>query len=142
MFDDLYVWSGIWQGMGYSAVIYIAALSGVSPELKEAAICDGATRLQRIRHVDLPSIMPTVVTLLIFACSGIVNIGFDKVFLMQNGLNLAKSEVISTFVYKVGLEKANYSFATAAGLLQSVVSFVILLIANTVAKKASGISLW
>ncbi len=142
LFDDLYVWSGVWQGMGYSAVIYIAALSGVSPELQEAAVCDGATRIQRIWHVDLPSIMPTIITLLIFACGGIINIGFDKVFLMQTPLNTATSEVISTFVYKVGLESANYSFATAAGLFQSVVSFILLLAANRLAKFISGISLW
>lgn len=141
-FRSLYVWSGVWQTAGYSAIIYIAALAGVSPELKEAAICDGATRLQRIWHVDLPAIRPTVVTMLIFACGNMINIGFDKVFLMQNSMNLAKSEVIATFVYKVGLVNADYGFSTAAGLFQSVVSFIMLIAVNQISKKLTETSLW
>lgn len=141
-FRSLYVWSGVWQTAGYSAIIYIAALSGVSPELKEAAICDGASRMQRIWHVDLPAIRPTIVTMLIFACGNIINIGFDKVFLMQNSLNLAKSEVIATFVYKVGLVNADYGFSTAAGLFQSVVSFIMLVTVNQISKKITETSLW
>ncbi|MDY5730069.1 MAG: ABC transporter permease subunit [Eubacteriales bacterium] len=142
MFRSLYVWSGIWQTAGYSAIIYIAALSGVSKELKEAALVDGATRLQRIIHVDLPSIRPTIVTMLIFAVGGIINIGFDKVFLMQNTLNLPVSEVVSTFVYKVGLVNSDYGFSTAAGLFQSVVSFVMLVSVNWIAKRITETSLW
>lgn len=98
-FRHLYVWSGVWQTAGYSAIIYIAALAGVSPELKEAAVMDGASRIQRILHVDIPCIMPTLVIMLIMSCGNIINIGFDKVFLLQNPMNASVSEVISTFVY-------------------------------------------
>ncbi|MEG0909974.1 MAG: ABC transporter permease subunit [Ruthenibacterium sp.] len=142
LFRHLYVWSGVWQTAGYSAIIYIAALAGVSPELKEAALCDGASRIQRIWHVDLPGIRPTVVTMLIFACGSIINIGFDKVYLMQNDMNLGVSEVIATFVYKVGLENADYGFSTAAGLFQSVVSFIMLITVNQISKKVTETSLW
>lgn len=142
LFRHLYVWSGVWQTSGYSAIIYIAALAGVSPELKEAAVCDGATRLQRIWHVDLPCIRPTIVTMLIFACGGMINIGFDKVYLMQNNMNASVSEVIATFVYKVGLQNADYGFSTAAGLFQSLVSFLMLVIVNQVSKKLAETSLW
>lgn len=142
MFRGLFVGSGIWQTMGYSAVLYLAALSGVSPELKEAAICDGATRLQRISHVDIPGIFPTIVTMFIFNCGNIINIGFEKVYLMQNSVNLPKSELISTFVYKIGLSNGNYSFATAAGLFNSGVSFLLLVIVNQISKKLTDTSLF
>ena len=108
----------------------------------KAAIVDGASRLQRIWHVDLPAIRPTVVTMLIFACGNMINIGFDKVFLMQNSMNLAKSEVIATFVYKVGLVNADYGFSTAAGLFQSLVSFIMLVTVNQISKKITETSLW
>jgi multiple sugar transport system permease protein/putative aldouronate transport system permease protein len=142
LFRSLYVWSGLWQTIGYSSIIYIAALAGVSPELKEAAVVDGASRLQRIIHVDLPCIRPTVVIMLIFACGNIVNIGFDKVFLMQNSMNAGVSEVISTFVYKVGLVNSDFGFSTAAGLFQSLVSFLLLVIVNAISKKVTETSLW
>ncbi|WP_130836241.1 ABC transporter permease [Lachnoclostridium sp. Marseille-P6806] len=142
IFRSLYVWSGLWQTIGYSSIIYIAALSGVSMELKEAAVVDGASRLQRIIHVDLPSILPTITIMLIFACGGIVSIGFDKVFLMQNSMNAGVSEVISTFVYKVGLVNSDFGFSTAAGLFQSLVSFALLLLVNWIAKKVTETSLW
>lgn len=142
MFRSLYVWSGVWQTAGYAAIIYIAALAGVCPELKEAATVDGASRMQRIWHVDLPAIRPTIVTMLIFACGGIINIGFDKVYLMQNSMNLAKSEVIATFVYKVGLVNADYGFSTAAGVFQSLVSFIMLVTVNYISKKITETSLW
>lgn len=142
VFRDLYVWSGVWQVTGYAAIIYIAALSGVSPELKEAAIVDGASRIKRIWHVDLPAIRPTIVTMLIFACGNMINIGFDKVYLMQNSMNAAKSEVIATFVYKVGLVNADYGFSTAAGLFQSLVSFLMLIAVNRISKVITETSLW
>lgn len=142
MFRHLYVWSGVWQTAGYSAIIYIAALAGVSPELKEAAVMDGASRMQRILHVDLPCIMPTIIIMLIMSCGNIINIGFDKVFLMQNTMNAGVSEVISTFVYKVGITNADYGFSTAAGLFQSVVSFVLLVSVNQISKKFTENSLW
>lgn len=142
MFRHLYVWSGVWQTTGYSAIIYIAALAGVSPELKEAAVMDGASRIQRIIHVDLPCILPTIVIMLIMSCGSIINIGFDKVYLLQNPMNASVSEVISTFVYKVGITQADYGFSTAAGLFQSVVSFILLVTVNQISKKVTENSLW
>lgn len=142
LFRHLYVWSGVWQTAGYSAIIYIAALAGVSPELKEAAVVDGASRIKRIIHVDLPAIIPTIVIMLIFNCGNIVNIGIDKVLLMQNSMNADVSEVISTFVYKVGVVNADFGFSTAAGLFQSIVSFVLLVAVNQISKKVTETSLW
>ena len=142
LFRGLFVGSGIWQTMGYSAVIYLASLAGVSMELKEAAICDGANRLTRICPADTPGIVPTIVTMFIFNCGNIINIGFEKAYLMQNSVNMPKSELISTFVYKVGLSNANYSFATAAGLFNSVISFVLLIIVNQISKKLTDTSLF
>ena len=131
-----------WLTAGYSSVIYIAALSGVSPELQEAAIVDGASRVQRIWHVDIPAILPTVITMLIFNCASVVSIGFDKVYLMQNSQNSNVSEVISTFVYKIGMVNSNFGFSTAAGLFQSIVSFVLLVAVNKICKKVTETSLW
>lgn len=142
MFDHLYVWSGIWQGVGYSSVIYIAALAGVSKELQEAAVVDGAARWERIWHVDLPSIRPQIVILLIFNVGNVLNIGYEKVYLMQNDLNIQKSEIISTFVYKVGLVNADYGFSAAVGLFNALISIVLIMIANAVAKKTAETSIW
>lgn len=142
IFRHLYVWSGVWQTMGYNSIIYVAALAGVSPELQEAAIVDGASRLKRIWHVDIPAILPTVIIMLIFNCASVVNIGMDKIFLMQNDLNTSVSEVISTFVYKIGVVNANFSFSTAAGLFQSLVSFLLLVIVNQICKRLTETSLW
>jgi multiple sugar transport system permease protein/putative aldouronate transport system permease protein len=142
IFPHLYVWSGIWQTMGYSSIIYIAALSGVSKETQEAAIVDGASRIQRIWHVDLPAIRPTIVILLIFNCGSIMSIGFEKAYLMQNPINMAAAEVISTFVYKVGLQNANYSFSTAVGLFNSIVGFVLMVTVNQMSKKLTDTSVW
>jgi putative aldouronate transport system permease protein len=142
IFPHLYVWSGVWQGTGWGAVIYFAALAGVSPELHEAAIVDGASRLRRIWHIDLPSIIPTAVILLIMNVAGVVNVGFEKVFLMQTPLNIATSEVISTYSYKVGIEQIQYSYSAAVGMFNSVVTFVLLMIVNKISAKVTDISLW
>jgi putative aldouronate transport system permease protein len=142
LFKSIYVWSGIWQGTGYSAIIYLAALAGISPELQEVAQIDGANIWQRIWHVDIPGIMPTAVILLILSTAGILNVGFEKVYLMQNPLNVSASDVISTYTYRMGLVDMNYSFATAVGLFQSVISLVFMLIVNRIAKKISEVSLW
>lgn len=142
IFPSLYVWSGIWQTAGYSAIIYLAALSGVSKELQEAAIVDGASRLKRIWHIDLPAIRPQIIILLIFNVGSIMNIGFEKVYLMQNSMNMSKSEIIATFVYKVGLVNADYSFSTAVGLFNSVVGFILLISVNWLAKKFTDTSVW
>lgn len=141
---SIYVWSGIWQGMGYSSIIYISALSGVDPELHEAAIVDGANIPQRIRHIDLPSILPTMMILLILSCGGILSVGFEKIYLLQNNLNLSVSEVINTYVYKTGLASAlgNYSYSSAIGLFTSVINFILLMLVNRLVKIASGQSLW
>lgn len=138
----IYVWSGVWQGMGWNSVIYFAALSGISPELHEAARCDGATKLQLIRHIDLPSIMPTATILLIMNCGSILSIGFEKAYLLQNNLNLSVSEIISTYVYKVGLINNDMSYSTAIGLFNTLVNLIMLLIVNKAADKLSGNSLW
>ena len=131
-----------WQGMGWNSVIYFAALSGISPELHEAAKCDGATKFQLIRHIDLPSILPTATILLIMNCGSILSIGFEKAYLLQNNLNLNVSEIISTYVYKVGLINNDMSYSTAIGLFNTLVNLVMLLIVNKTADKLSGNSLW
>lgn len=141
-FRDVYVLSGIWQGMGFGAIVYLAALSGVSPELHEAAIIDGATKLQRICHVDFPAILPTIILMLILNMGSIFSVGYEKVLLMQNPMNTSVSEVISTYTYKVGLMNAKYSFSTAVGLFNSVCNFVILVIVNGISKAVTKTSLF
>ena len=141
-FDHIYVWSGIWQGAGWGSIIYIAALSGVSPEWHEAAIIDGANRLKRIWYIDLPYIVPTMIILLILNCGSIMSVGFEKIFLMQNDLNMSASEVIATYTYKVGLQNYQYSYSTAIGLFNNVVNFIMLILVNKFAGKLSGSSLW
>ncbi|MEJ1105740.1 MULTISPECIES: ABC transporter permease [unclassified Kribbella] len=141
-FRHIYVWSDVWQTTGYSAVIYLAALAGVDPALHESAKIDGATRLQRIRHVDLPGIMPTAVIILVLAVGNIMAIGFEKAFLLQNPLNLSESEIIATYVYKTGLLNADFSLATAVGLFNSVINLVLLLGVNMIAKRITGNGLW
>ncbi len=141
-FRPIYVFSDVWQTAGYSAVIYLAALSGIDPTLYEAAKVDGASRLQRIRYIDLPGILPTAVIILILSVGNVMAVGFEKVFLLQNPLNLSTSEVISTYVYKMGLLNANFSFATAVGLFNSLVNLVLLVSVNFVAKRLANASLW
>ena len=141
-FDDIYVWSGIWQGMGWNAIIYLAALSNVDPALHEAADIDGATRMQKILHINIPTILPTVIIMLILRMGEIASIGYEKVYLMQNDLNVSTAEVISTYVYKRGIVNSNYSFSTAIGLFNNVINVTMLLIANKCSKKASGTSLF
>lgn len=140
-FQHMYVWSGVWQNMGWSAIIYLAALSGVSPELHEAAVVDGANKIKRIWHIDIPAILPTIIILLILNCGQIMSIGFEKAFLMQNSLNIGTSEIIPTYVYKMGLLNAQYGFSTAVGLFNSVINCTLLFIVNKISKKAgqSGI---
>lgn len=139
-FKHIYVWSGVWQSTGYSAIIYIAALSNIDPSLHEAAIIDGANRWQRLRYIDLPGILPTASIMLILAVGNVMNVGYEKVYLMQNSLNLSYSEIISTYVYKVGLAQGitDFSYSTAIGLFNSVINFILLISANTISKKLSG----
>lgn len=141
-FRHLYVWTGVWQSIGWSSVIYIANLSNVDTTLHESAVIDGATILQRIRYIDLPTIAPTIVTLLILNSGKIMNLGFDKIYLMQNSLNINASEVISTYVYKMGLLNSQYGYSTAVGIFNSVINILLLLIANAVSKKVNDTSIW
>jgi len=144
-FPHLYVWSGIWQNMGWNSILYFAALSHVDPNLHESAMIDGASRFKRVIHVDIPAILPTIVIVFILNTGHIMNVGFEKAFLMQNNLNLVASEVISTYVYKVGLTglgATNFSYATAIGLFNSVINLIILVIVNKIARKVGEISLW
>ena len=141
-FRTLFIGSNIWQTMGFNAVIFIAALTAISPDYYEAATIDGASRFQRILYIDIPMILPTIILMLILQIGNIMNVGYEKAYLMQNGSNTIVSELISTYVYKVGLQTAQYSFATAVGLFNSVVNFIILVTANFIAKKVSDISIF
>jgi len=141
-FKTVFITSGIWQNAGWSTIIYLAALTSVNPDLHEAAIMDGANKWQRIFHIDIPSIMPTIMILLILSVGNFMTVGFEKIYLMQNSLNAGSSEVIQTYVYKTGLLGAQYSYSTAIGLFNSVINFILLLAINTVAKKANQASLW
>lgn len=142
MFPHVYVWSGVWQHFGWDSILYIAALANVSPELHEAAIVDGASKWQRLRYIDFPSILPTAVIMLILNTGSIMSVGFEKAYLLQNSLNLATSEVLSTYVYKVGLLNSQFSLSTAMGLFNSVVNFTMLVLVNQISKKVAGSSLW
>lgn len=142
MFPHVYVWSGIWQNCGWDSILYIAALANVSPELHEAAIVDGASKGQRIRFIDFPSILPTAVILLILNTGSVMSVGFEKVYLLQNSLNLGTSEVLSTYIYKVGLLNSQFSLSTAVGLFNSLINFSMLVLVNFISQKVSGSSLW
>ena len=144
-FVHIYFWSGVWQNLGWDTIIYIAALAGVDPTLYEAAEIDGASRWKRLLHIDFPSIMPTITIMLILRCGDVMSVGFEKIYLMQNKLNLSRSEVISTYVYKLGLQSSgDFSLSAAVGLFNSVVNFVMLVLVNALSRKISkeGVSLW
>ncbi|QUI22239.1 sugar ABC transporter permease [Vallitalea pronyensis] len=141
-FKTIYVFSGIWQNAGWGAIIYLAALSAISPSLYEAARIDGANKWHLIRYIDIPSIMPTAVILLIMNVGRIMNVGFQKTFLLQNDLNLASSEIISTYIYKVGLLDAQYSYSAAIGLFNTIINILLLVSVNRISKKVTETSLW
>ena len=141
-FKITFVLSGIWQNAGWSAIIYIAALAGVSPDLYEAAQVDGANKWQRIRHIDIPGIMPTIVMMLIMEVGKVMNLGFQKAYLMQNAQNLASSEIISTYIYKVGMIDAQYSYSAAINLFNNLINIILLVTFNRLAKKITDNSLW
>ncbi|WP_414160670.1 ABC transporter permease [Schleiferilactobacillus harbinensis] len=141
-FKTVYVLSGVWQGTGWGSVIYLAALAGVDPALHEAAIVDGASRIQRIWHINLPAIVPTMVILLIMNVGSLFSMGYEKILLLQNPLNLSSSNVIATFVYKQGLLDGQYSYAAAVGLFNSAINAILLIIVNKIAQKVSDTSLW
>jgi putative aldouronate transport system permease protein len=142
VFGHTYVWSGVWQGMGWGSIIYLAALSAVDPALYEAATIDGANKWQKLIHIDLPTIAPTCTILLILSAGGVLNVGFEKAFLMQNSLNLLRSEVINTYIYKVGIQNTQYSYSAAVGLFNNLINFVILAAVNRLSGKLSETSLW
>lgn len=134
----IYVWTGVWQSMGWNSIIYFAALSGVSPDYHEAAIVDGATKLQRIRHIDIPFLIPVATIMLILNFGSFFSIGFDKAYALQNDLNKSVSQIISTYVYQVGLIDNDISFSAAIGLFNSLVNAVLLISVNTITSKLSG----
>ena len=139
-FYHIYIWSGVWQGVGYGSIIYISALSGIPVELHEAAIVDGASILKRIWHVDIPGVLPTVCILLIMRCGDILDVGFEKIMLLQNNLNQPISDVISVYTYNMGINSnmPQYSYASAIGLFSNVINMLMLLLANTIVNKING----
>lgn len=141
-FRTLYVGSGIWQGVGWGSIIYLAAISSIDPMLYEAATIDGAGRYQKISLITIPSIMPTIVIMLIFRIGGMMSVGFEKVFLMYNPSTYETADVISTFVYRSGLQQAQYSYASAIGLFNTIINFVLLTTTNYVSRAISENSLW
>ena len=141
-FRSLYVFSGVWQNMGFNSVIYIAALSAIDPQLYEAAEIDGASRLNRIIHISLPSIMPTIAILFIMRIGSLMNVGFEKVLLMQNNINMGTSDVISTFIYRNGIQKGQFSYSAAVGIFNSLINLTLLFGANLLSRKVAQSSLW
>ncbi|UVI28288.1 ABC transporter permease [Paenibacillus spongiae] len=141
-FKTIFVFSGVWQNAGWSMIIYLAALTAVSPDLHEAAVVDGASKFQRILHIDLPSLLPTIMILLILNIGSFMAVGFEKIYLMQNPLNIGSSEVIQTYVYQTGLLSAQYSYSAAVGLFNSVINFILLVGFNQLAKSLKQASLW
>ncbi|SHO47568.1 ABC transporter permease [Anaerocolumna xylanovorans] len=140
-FSSIYVWSDVWQNVGWDSIIYLAALSAIDPTYYEAAIMDGASKWQRIKNIDIPLILPTAMILLILRSGSVLSVGFEKVFLLQNQLNMTASEVISTYVYKLGLLNAQYSLSTAINLFNTVINLVVLLSVNQISKKLTDNSL-
>jgi putative aldouronate transport system permease protein len=141
-FRPLFVFSNVWQTMGFNSVIYIAALSAIDPTLYEAAIIDGASRFRKIIHISLPCIMPTIVILFILRIGHVMSVGFEKAYLMQNPINLETSEIISTFIYKNGIQKGQFSYSAAVGTFDNVINFILLLSANYISRKTVKTSLW
>jgi putative aldouronate transport system permease protein len=141
-FRPIYILSGLWEHTGWGAIIYLAALSAVDPTFHEAAQIDGASRMQRIWHINIPGILPTMVTLFILRCGQVMNVGFEKVYLMQNALNMSTSEVISTYVYRSGLLGAQFSFSAAVGLFNSIINFSLILSVNAIARRINETTLW
>ena len=141
-FRPIYVLSDVWQNAGFSMIVYLAALAGIDPALHDAAKVDGASKLQRIRHIDLPGIMPVITVLFILAIGNLLNVGFEKALLMQTPLNLSTSEIIQTYVYHAGLQQAQFSYSAAIGLFNSILNLALLLFFNSVARRANQATLW
>lgn len=141
-FATIYVISGVWKSLGWGTIIFLSALAAISPELYEAARIDGASRFQIVKNINVPSLLPTVVTLFILRTGQLMNVGFEKIFLLQNTLNLPSSRVISTYVYNVGLEGGQYSYASAIGLFNNVINIIFVVIVNAISKRVTQTSLW
>ena len=141
-FLPIYILSGIWQSMGFNAIVYIAALTTIDTALYEAATIDGASKFKQILYIEIPSILPTIIVMFILATGNMLSVGYEKVYLMQSSLNLSVSEVVSTYVYKVGIQSAQFSFATAVGLFNSVANFLIIFVTNAISRRISDISLF
>jgi len=141
-FKHVYVLSGVWQQMGWNSIIYLAALAAIDPHLHEAAQMDGASRLRRIWHIQLPGLRPTMIILLILNMGSVLGVGFEKIYLLQNALNMQASDVIATHVYRSGILGAEYGFSAAIGLFNSVINFAILVTVNAIARRVSETSLW
>ena len=141
-FSSIYVWTEAWQHVGWDSIMYIAALSAVDPQLYEAAVVDGANKWQKMRSIDIPLLMPTAVVLFILRAGSVMSVGFEKVYLLQNDLNISASEIISTYVYKMGLKSNQYSYSAAIGLFNNVVNFILLLSVNFIAGKMGDTSLF
>ena len=141
-FRHVYVWSGVWQEMGWNSIIYLAALTSIDPGLHEAAMIDGAGKLRRIWHIDLPGIGETIAIMLILKFGSMMSTGFEKIYSMQADLNLSVSEVISTYVYKMGMMNNKYSYSAAISLFNNVINFTLLILVNKASSKLSGSSLW
>ncbi|QDG67317.1 sugar ABC transporter permease [Pseudarthrobacter sp. NIBRBAC000502772] len=141
-FRPIYVISDVWQNAGFSMIVYLAALAAIDPALHDAAKVDGASKLQRIRHIDLPGIMPVVTILFILAIGNLLNVGFEKALLMQTPLNISTSEIIQTYVYHAGLQQAQFSYSAAIGLFNSLLNLALLLVFNTIARRANQATLW
>ncbi|MDD4849812.1 MAG: ABC transporter permease subunit [Gemmiger sp.] len=142
LFVPIYVISGIWQGLGWDSILYIAALSGIDQELYEAASIDGASRWQQMLHITLPGIAPTIVTMFILRMGGLMNVGYEKVILLYSPITYSSADVISSYVYRMGIERMNYSFSTAVGLFNSAINIFLLFITNRFSKKISDTSLF
>ena len=141
-FRHIYVWSGVLQSIGWGSIMYISVLASVGPELHEAARVDGATKFQRMLYIDIPSIVPTMVIMLIMRAGEIMDVGFEKAFLLQNSVNLDYSEIISTYVYKIGIQSGQFSYSAAIGLFNNIINLILLLAVNRIAGKTSDVSLW
>lgn len=141
-FPSIYVWSDVWQHSGWDSIVFLAALSSIDPTLYEAAMVDGATRWQKMRYIDLPLLMSTACIMLILRAGNLMNVGFEKVFLMQNDLNMSTSEIIATYVYKMGLRNSQYAVSTAVNLFNNLINFGLLLLVNCITRKLGETSLW
>lgn len=140
-FPSVYVWTEVWQHLGWDSILYIAALAAIDPSLYEAATMDGASKWQKMLKIDIPLLMPTATVMFILRMGSVMNVGFEKVYLLQNNLNTASSEIISTYVYKMGLVSSQYSLSSAIGLFNNLINLVLLVTVNYISKKMSDTSL-